>query len=167
MKGKRLLIVLLFFVLAFALVLPGKQVSANRQFAYKANLSTSNELGEVVGSSARGSGLVANAMDGTYSFILVVRNLSGPATAAHIHGPATASENAPVLIPLCTSTTTCTMDSTGALNISGSITVADLMAAGITGGQFVSWLNSGMLYVNVHTALNPAGEARGQLLPTF
>jgi hypothetical protein len=164
MKGKRLVISMLFFVLVLALAFPGTQVLANRQYVYKATLTTAAEVGGAQG-NAHGSGLVSNALDGTYSFVLVVRGLSGPALAAHIHGPASESENAPVLIPLCTSTTTCTMDQTGALNISGSITPTDLMNAGITGAQFLSWLNSGMLYINVHTALNPGGEARGQLYP--
>jgi hypothetical protein len=83
----------------------------------------------------------------------------------HIHGQATTSETAGVLINLCSSGT-CTYNSdTNTLTFSGEITSAMLAARGISGANFSSWLEDGLLYVNVHTALNPAGEARGQIYP--
>jgi len=39
------------------------------------------------------------------------------------------------------------------------------MAWGISGAQFMSDIQNGLLYVNVHTELNPSGEIRGQVLP--
>jgi hypothetical protein len=71
--------------------------------------------------------------------------LSGPATAAHFHGPAEAGKNAGVAIPI-----------TGAdqASFEGSATLTDAQAADMLAGQW---------YVNVHTATNKAGEIRGQL----
>ena len=69
--------------------------------------------------------------------------LTGPATAAHFHGPAELGKNAPVLIP-----------SPPATPISGMATLTDAQAADLAGGK---------LYFNVHTAANPGGEIRGQV----
>ena len=85
-------------------------------------------------------------------------------TGAHIHGPASDSENGPVLTTLCggpaPAATTCEVVD-GRLSISGEL--AGLQ--GVTPAQFASYVDSGMTYVNVHTALNPAGETHGQIIP--
>ena len=166
MKANKLIRVFFIFAFFMALAVPTRLAFASKT-VYKASLSSANELHEVAGSSARGSALVSAALDGTYSFVLLVRGLSGPATAAHIHGPADATQDAPVLISLCGPSAilaTCSMDANGNLSISGSIGPSALQAGGITGAQFKDYLEGGLLYVNVHTALNPSGEARGQLL---
>ena len=143
---------------------------ANKQI-WKANLSTANEVGhDVVGSTARGSAVFATNPDGSLHFILQVRGLSGPATGAHIHAPATTTQNAPVVLTLCGNPTpsaagACVTDADGNLLVEGNIDGGLLAAWGLPGGTLFSWMNSEMAYVNVHTALNPAGEARGQLAP--
>lgn len=74
--------------------------------------------------------------------------LSGPATGAHIHGPAPAGQNAGVVIPF-----------TGDLNaqpLTGERTLTPEQVAQLAGGLW---------YVNIHTARNPGGEIRGQLRP--
>lgn len=79
-------------------------------------------------------------------YVITCRDLTGPATAAHFHGPATASENAGVQVdigPGCT---------TSARNGSATLTQA----------QFQDMMN-GRMYVNVHTASYPNGEIRGQV----
>lgn len=75
---------------------------------------------------------------GTYT------GLSGPATVAHFHGPAEVGANAPVLIP-----------SPAASPIAGTATLTDAQAAELMAGK---------LYFNVHTAANPGGEIRGQVI---
>ena len=75
---------------------------------------------------------------GTYS------GLTGPATAAHFHGPATEGKNAGVMIPISPATSP----------LEGSATLTDDQAKALMGGD---------VYVNVHTAANKAGEIRGQL----
>jgi hypothetical protein len=71
--------------------------------------------------------------------------LTGPATAAHFHGPAEAGKNAGVAVPIANA---------GTSPVQGSATLTDAQAADLMAGK---------LYVNIHTAANPAGEIRGQV----
>lgn len=71
--------------------------------------------------------------------------LSGPATAAHIHAPAGPGANAPVAIPFASA----------ASPISGGVTLTQAQ---------LDTLRAGQAYVNVHTATNPGGEIRGQIV---
>ena len=79
------------------------------------------------------------------SWKLTYTGLSGPATAAHFHGPAAPGENAKpaVAIPGATSSPA-----------EGSATLTDAQAADLEAGKY---------YINVHTGANPGGEIRGQV----
>jgi hypothetical protein len=74
--------------------------------------------------------------------------LSGPATAAHFHGPAAPDANSGVALPL----------GSGAPSspITGSATLSEAQGEQLMAGKW---------YVNVHTQANPGGEIRGQVLP--
>ena len=78
------------------------------------------------------------------SWKLNYSGLSGPATAAHFHGPAAPGANAGVAIPI----------SNAASGSEGSATLTDAQAADLTSGKY---------YINIHTAANPGGEIRGQV----
>jgi hypothetical protein len=57
----------------------------------------------------------------------------------------------------------CPWDSTiNGFTFDAPITPTVLQAWGLTGAQLRSMLDAGNVYINVHTSLNPAGEARGQ-----
>ena len=71
--------------------------------------------------------------------------LTGPAIAAHFHGPATIAKAAPVEVPL-----QAPLDSP----MKGSATLTDAQAKD---------LMDGMMYFNIHTAANKPGEIRGQM----
>jgi hypothetical protein len=71
--------------------------------------------------------------------------LTGPAMAAHIHGPADPGANAPPVVPFATA----------ASPITGTATLTDAQAADLAAGKW---------YVNIHTAANRGGEIRGQIV---
>lgn len=83
----------------------------------------------------------------TVSWTVTYSGLSGPATAAHFHGPAPVGQAAGVEVPI-----------TGDLAspITGKANVSDAQMNDLRAGQW---------YVNVHTAAHPKGEIRGQLVP--
>ena len=79
------------------------------------------------------------------SWKVTYSGLSGPATAAHFHGPAEAGKNAGVAVPIA---------NPGTSPVEGSATLTDAQAADLVAGKY---------YVNIHTAANPGGEIRGQV----
>lgn len=124
--------------------MPGK--SAAGTDVYEATL---NGTQEVPPNTSAGTGKAEVQVDpSTYKIRWRVTHsdLSGPATAAHIHGPAAPTANAGVVVPF-----------TGDMNsqpITGEAT--------LTPAQYAD-LAAGLYYVNVHTTRSPAGEIRGQL----
>lgn len=162
-RTKRLIIVLV--LLAVVLALPTGLALANKKL-WKARLSTGAELHQVVGSRASGSAAVAG-FPTSLRFQVAVMGLSGQPTAAHIHAPASASENGPVVVTLCGAGpapifATCPFDANGGvMMLEGTIPATAIQGLTIT--EFFTALSDGMAYINVHTELNPAGEVRGQL----
>jgi hypothetical protein len=76
--------------------------------------------------------------------------LTGPATMAHIHGPAPEGKNAGVEIWLSKRGSEATSP------ITGKATLTPAQANQLMGGD---------MYINVHTQAHPAGEIRGQIMP--
>jgi hypothetical protein len=72
--------------------------------------------------------------------------LSGPAIAAHFHGPAGPGENAPPVVPFKPPL---------ASPASGSATLTEKQAGELLDGKF---------YINIHTAAHKDGEIRGQVV---
>ncbi len=118
----------------------------------QANLSGSRERPEPTDTPGRGMALLLLNGD-QLSFEIRYAGLSGPAIAAHIHGPADADGTASPLIDL-------EPFHAGPFGISGSfsgtVTLDEHELAAIGGG---------LSYVNVHTDDHGAGEIRGQILP--
>ncbi|RYF34867.1 MAG: CHRD domain-containing protein [Comamonadaceae bacterium] len=108
-----------------------------------------NAASEVPPNMSRGSGTAEAWLDKSNNVLkykITYSGLSGPATMAHFHGPAAAGSNAGVVVPFANA----------ASPIEGSAIITPAQAAD---------LNSGKWYANVHTAANPGGEIRGQMLP--
>jgi len=106
-----------------------------------------NAASEVPPNDSAGKGTADVSYDTTsktLSWKVTYSDLTGPATAAHFHGPAEPGKNAPVVIPFKDA-------SSGA---EGSATLTDDQAADLLGGK---------LYINVHTAAHKGGEIRAQV----
>jgi glucose/arabinose dehydrogenase len=132
-------------------------------------LLSGNQNGTINGTPGSGgevgTGIVFNDQTGVLTINVAwgsangFTNLTGNATAGHIHGPTASSgvaafnEDAPVLINL---------DDTAGWNpnaASGGIT----RSVTLTSTQ-ITQLFAGRLYINVHTAANGGGEIRGNLM---
>jgi hypothetical protein len=111
----------------------------------KADLSAAQE---VPPTQSQGKGTAAVTFDTAakkLSWTVNYSGLTGPATAAHFHGPGEPGKNAGVAVPI---------PNQAASPVTGSATLTDAQAADLMAGKY---------YVNVHTAANPGGEIRGQV----
>jgi hypothetical protein len=102
--------------------------------------------------SATGSGTFMLA-GSNLNFNVTYSGLSGPAFAAHIHGPSTPALSAPVLIDLAAY-------NGGAFGSSGNLAGTISLTP-----EQLAWVIDGLTYVNFHTSANPSGELRGQIFP--
>jgi hypothetical protein len=111
--------------------------------------ATLNGATEVPPKSPAGTGELLATLDTatkTLTYTLTYQGLTGPATAAHFHGPAAAGANAGVVVPIAPP-----LDNP----VHGSAKLTDAQ---------IKDLEAGKWYANVHTAANPGGEIRGQVL---
>jgi hypothetical protein len=81
----------------------------------------------------------------TLTWVVDYRGLTGPAQAAHFHGPAGPDANAGIVVPMPVSPSP----------MKGSAQLTDPQIAEVMSGRW---------YINIHTAANPAGEIRGQVV---
>ena len=105
---------------------------------------------EVPANTTAGTGTVMATLDTgskAFDYTITYSGLTGPAMAAHFHGPAAPGSNAPPVVMV--------------MGISSPKTGA----ATLTDAQIAD-LKAGMWYFNIHTAAHPGGEVRGQLTPT-
>ncbi|MCW5696339.1 MAG: CHRD domain-containing protein [Bauldia sp.] len=122
---------------------PAEEITMPTQYA--ADLIGGEQVPPVE-TDARGLALVFyDESTMTLSWRVSYEGLSGPAVAAHIHGPAGTGTNADPIIDFGTE-----LDSP----IEGSTIITAEEAAD---------LGAGLWYVNIHTEQNPDGEIRGQL----
>ena len=133
--------------LAFASLAAVAAPAAAEMVQYKAMIMPSSEVPPVADS--KGMGQLAATYDTTtkmLSYGVTYSGLTGPAAAAHFHGPAPVGKNAPVAIPI-----------TGDLAspIKGMVTLTDDQAKALAAGE---------MYFNIHTPANKNGEMRGQVL---
>ena len=126
---------------------------------FTAALAASKEVEPPTPITSGATGTTAFTLTGTtVSYAIDVTGLSSNATAAHIHGPASATQNAGVIVPL----TPVAAQTNGRL-ATGTFTAASITAAGVSFDSLLVLMRNGNAYVNVHTTANPAGEIRGQI----
>jgi len=107
------------------------------------------DLAPAAGVSSSGKFTATASLDTntkTLTWTVDYSGLSGPATAAHIHGPADPGANAGIAVPFSGNL---------ASPIKGSATLTDAQIAQLEAGKW---------YVNIHTEANKPGEIRGQLV---
>jgi len=114
---------------------------------FTADLSGKNESPAI---KSDGTGTASATLDGAtrkLTWEITFWGLSGPMTAAHFHGPADATKNAGVAVPIA--------KAGDPAPYKGSATLTPEQMADLMAGRW---------YVNIHTAANPPGEIRGQVL---
>lgn len=112
---------------------------------FTTQLRAGNEVPPVDSTATGQVEAILNRNTNELSWKMSYEGLSGPATAAHFHGPARSGENAGVALPF-----------------PGTISSPMSGQATLTAAQ-VSDLMAGLWYANVHTAKFPNGEIRGQM----
>jgi CHRD domain len=114
---------------------------------FKATLKASSE---VPAKMSKGTGTLTATLDTTTNelkYHVVYKGLTGPATAAHFHGPAAEGSNAGPQVAVSANPISSPIDGTATL----------------TADQ-VKDLTDGNWYFNIHTAANGSGEIRGQVM---
>jgi hypothetical protein len=113
---------------------------------YKAALDGKSEVPATT-SPATGDLLATlDTVTKTLSFTLTFQGLTGPATAAHFHGPAAAGAAAGVAVGIGKDVASPT---------TGKVTLTDAQMKDLMAGKW---------YVNIHTDANKGGEIRGQVV---
>ena len=139
----------LILSLALALTLGGAASALATTFSYSATLLGTNEV-PPNGSPATGfASIVYDDVAATITVSVSWSGLTAPATAGHIHGPATTAQNAGVLFPFS--------------GVPAAITGAIPTQSFAINSTQVGYLNGALLYVNIHTSNFPGGEIRGQI----
>jgi hypothetical protein len=113
-------------------------------------VATLTGAGEVPPNATTGNGRAAATLDTAtkaFRYEVTYSGLTGPAVAAHFHGPASPGQNAPPIIAI------------------KSLASPMTGKAALTDGQ-IGDLLGGMWYFNIHTSAHPTGEIRGQLAKT-
>ena len=112
-------------------------------------LSGANQVPAVMADGSGTAEVTLNKGTNLLTWKVTYSGLSGPARAAHFHGPATTAQSVGVILGF-----------TGSVEspIQGQATVTAAQAADILAGKW---------YVNVHTAKNPGGEIRAQIVPAM
>ncbi|MEW5990363.1 MAG: CHRD domain-containing protein [Chloroflexota bacterium] len=123
--------------------------------AFGGPVDGAQEVPPVVTAASGEATVVISADDSTIWYVVEYSGLSGALAAAHIHTGA-AGANGGVILPLAAS----------ASPMVGTLTAADFTASGsiTTFAEAVAAIKAGTTYVNLHTAANPGGEIRGQVL---
>jgi len=128
---------------------------------FTAALNGVNERPNPVTTTATGTATFT-VRGSTVDFTITAANLSD-ATAAHIHGPASASQTAGVLVTLFSQAPPGVDITSGTLSSGAFPSGSYTLATGITLDSVLVLLRNGQAYVNVHNVANPAGHIRGQL----
>ncbi len=122
---------------------------AAASMTWKAHLTAKDEVPPNA-STATGDGtFVLNTATKELTWAVTFSGLSGPAVAAHLHGPAAPGQNAGVVVAF---------DPPKA-------PAGEIKGSNVLINSQIEDLKAGKWYVNIHTAANKGGEIRGQVMP--
>ena len=115
---------------------------------------------EVPAKDSAGTGTLTatlNTATNEFKYHVEFSGLTGPAVAAHFHGPATAGANARPQLPITNPTCHLAVERMCQITspIDGIATLTTEQAKELVDGKW---------YFNLHTSANPGGEIRGQIL---
>lgn len=133
---------------ALAAAIPAAVFISPAMAEMMSSMTTLSAAEEVPPAKSTGSGTLDVTYDGAskkLSWKGAFKGLTGAPTAAHFHGPAAAGMKAGVEFPATVT----------ASPFEGTATLTDAQAADLAAGK---------LYFNIHTAANPDGEIRGQVM---
>ncbi len=134
-------------IAVLALVMTAVALAAPKGMGWSAKLDAMQEVPAQAVHAPNGKGSFHGTLRGTkLTWTLSFSGLSGPATAAHIHVGAMGKAGN-VVVALCAP---CKAMNRGTATLSKAV---------------MKDATKHRLYVNVHTAKNPAGEIRGQVAP--
>jgi len=131
--------------LVAALPLGLATVASGETIKLQAELKGSNE---VPPNTSSGSGRADASFDTdtkVLTYTVTYSGLSGPALGAHFHGPSEPAKNAGIALPFKSTQSP----------ILGTAPLSETQAADLLAGKW---------YANIHTAANPGGELRGQMV---
>lgn len=133
----------LSFLAAFAFAVPS--LAHAELINFKADMNSAQEVPPQVSAGSGVAILTLDTATKVLGYKVTYSNLTSPATAAHMHGPALPGANAGVVVPF----------KDPASPIVGTTPLTDAQIADLMAGKY---------YVNVHTSINKGGEIRGQVV---
>jgi hypothetical protein len=133
-------------MLSFAALLVLSPAAFAATETFSADLKAASE---VPANDSKGAGMLTATYDTAskkLTYTASYKDLTGPATMAHFHGPADAKTNAGVVVPV---------KEMAPMTLKGEATLTDAQAADLEAGKW---------YFNIHTEKNKGGEIRGQVM---
>ena len=111
----------------------------------KADLKGSNEVPPNSSPASGTAEATLNTDTKVLTWTITFKDLTGPAVAAHFHGPGEPGKNAGIALPFKTTQSP----------IEGTATLSDAQMGDLLAGKW---------YANIHTQANPGGELRGNMV---
>jgi hypothetical protein len=111
----------------------------------KADLKGSNEVPPNSSPASGTAQATLNTETKVLTWTVSYKDLTGPAVGAHFHGPSEPGKNAGIVLPFKTVQSP----------IEGTATLSETQVADLLAGKW---------YANIHTAANPGGELRGNMV---
>jgi hypothetical protein len=134
------------FIGAIALVVGfGIATASAETVTLKADLKGANEVPPNSSPASGTAEAKLNTETKVLTWTVTYKDLTGPAVGAHFHGPSEPGKNAGIVLPF----------KTVASPIEGTATLSDTQVTDLLAGKW---------YANIHTAANPGGELRGNMV---